>query len=608
MSLMTSLSTGVSGLKAAQTAVNTTAHNLANVNTKGYSRQDVTNVDKIYNTIGNSHISYSQVGLGSEVACIKQTRNVFFDKAYRLEVGRKNFYDVQSEAASEIENLMGEMEGVQFQETISDVWNSIQELTKEPDSIVKRTAFINTANTFMLRAQDIYKQLESYQVNLNTQIQASVDRINQIGDKIHDLNSQIVRYESGSENANDYRDQRNLLLDELSQYASITYYEDVDGRTLVNIEGTQFVGQDHVYEMHTEPLNDGTKMLNAVWGTGNPVFNLEQGFSSEKNTDIGKLKSLLMARGNAAGKYTDIPTKQDEKYYKDGVFDEVQYNQDVIEYNKTVGSYLIQNNQASFDKLVHAITTAINDVLCPNTDADTVLNNLGLDTNATTVTYTDYKGNTVTKDLSDVKIWDEYHAAIGMDEDATPREELFSRQAVERYAKATITVTDADGNTSQKDIWIYNEEDPKDVYTLYTTKQLVINENLLENPSKLPLSANQYLGGIDGYDAEVCEKLKDIWTVEFDTINPNVLTKHTFRDYYQALIGNLATEGREYKSMAEDQEGLVDGIDSNRQTVSGVSSDEQLTNLIQYQYAYTANARYITTVNDMLADLLNKLS
>ncbi|MBQ1392392.1 MAG: flagellar hook-associated protein FlgK, partial [Lachnospiraceae bacterium] len=93
---MTSLSTGVSGLKAAQTAVNTTAHNLANVNTKGYSRQDVTNVDKIYNTIGNSHISYSQVGLGSEVACIKQTRNVFFDKAYRLEVGRKNFYDVQS--------------------------------------------------------------------------------------------------------------------------------------------------------------------------------------------------------------------------------------------------------------------------------------------------------------------------------------------------------------------------------------------------------------------------------------------------------------------------------------------------------------------------------
>ena len=60
--------------------------------------------------------------------------------------------------------------------------------------------------------------------------------------------------------------------------------------------------------------------------------------------------------------------------------------------------------------------------------------------------------------------------------------------------------------------------------------------------------------------------------------------------------------------MAEDQESLVDGIDSNRQTVSGVSSDEQLTNLIQYQYAYTANARYITTVNDMLADLLNKLS
>ena len=60
--------------------------------------------------------------------------------------------------------------------------------------------------------------------------------------------------------------------------------------------------------------------------------------------------------------------------------------------------------------------------------------------------------------------------------------------------------------------------------------------------------------------------------------------------------------------MASDQEGLVEGIDSNRQAVSGVSSDEQLTYLIQFQYAYTANSRYITTIDEMLADLLNKLS
>ena len=608
MSLMTSLSTGVSGLRAAQTAVNTTAHNIANVNTKGYSRQDIINADKVYNKVGSSHISYSQVGLGSEVAAIKQSRNVFYDKAYRLQVGRQNFYEVQSEAVSEIENLMGEMNGVQFQNTVADVWNSVQELAKEPDSIVKRTAFISTANTFLLRAQDIYSQLESYQVNLNTQIQESVDRINQIGEKIKALNTEIARYEIGSENANDYRDQRNLLLDELGEYASISYYEDVDGKVLVNIEGTQFVSQDHVYKIHTEPLNETTRMLNVVWGTGNPVFNLDQGFSSEKNTDIGKLKSLLMARGDAAGKYTDIPSKTDEKYNKNGTFNQEAYDQDVIDYNKTVGSYIIMNNQASFDKLIHAVATAINDVLCPNSDVDSVLGNLGLTTTETEVTYTDYRGKTVKKNLSEVKIWDEYNVAVGMDEDATPREELFSRQAVERYTEVEIEVADKDGNTSKKKIWIYNEEDPKDEYTLYTTKQMNINENLLDNPSKLPLSANNYLGGVDGYDEVTCEKLKEIWNVEFDTINPNVLTKQTFTDYYQALIGNVATLGREYKSMASDQEGLVEGIDSNRQAVSGVSSDEQLTYLIQFQYAYTANSRYITTIDEMLADLLNKLS
>ena len=150
--LMTSFNVGVTGLRGAQTGVNTTSHNLVNVSTEGYSRQRVNYVDRGYNNVGTSYINTLQIGLGTEINRISQVRDVFYDKAYRLEVGRKNFYEVQSDAVGEIENLMGEMNGVEFQTTLSDLWKAVQELAKEPDSVVKQTSLVNTANTFMLRA------------------------------------------------------------------------------------------------------------------------------------------------------------------------------------------------------------------------------------------------------------------------------------------------------------------------------------------------------------------------------------------------------------------------------------------------------------------------
>ena len=611
MSLMTSLSVGVTGLKTAQTAVNTTAHNIANVNTEGYTRQEVLSTDKTYNNnLGSSHISYNQVGLGTEVAVIKQNRNQFYDKAYRLEVGRQGFYQAQSDAVTEVESLMGEMEGVQFQNTLNDLWSSVQELGKEPDSIVKRTALINTAYTFLLRAQDIQDQLEKYQENLNTQIQDAVNEMNSIAYQIHDLNKLITKAESGLENANDYRDQRNLLLDQLAEYASISYYEDLDGRVVVNVEGAQFVSQDYVYEMHTQPVDETTKLLDVVWATDNPVFNLEQGFASRNNTDVGKLKGLLIARGDKTANYLDIPDENNAKYYTSGTFDAASYNLDVQKYNNTVGSSILMNTQASFDRLIHGVVTAINDALNPNMDMSDAASQTAFKQqwgvtvdDDTKVTFKLKDGTTTTKKLKDVKIWDEYLAGVGMDENDTPREELFERQSVERYTMGEVT----DKNGNKKTVWIYNEENSEDPYTQYTTKQLVVNEDIKENPSLLPLSGNNHKGNIDGYDVDTVNRLEDIWKNEFGTINPNVLTEYTFTDYYQAFIGDIATVGKEYDSMVERQENLTENIESNRQSVAGVSSDEQLTYLIMYQYAYTASSRYISTVDQMLEHLLNKL-
>jgi len=95
--------------------------------------------------------------------------------------------------------------------------------------------------------------------------------------------------------------------------------------------------------------------------------------------------------------------------------------------------------------------------------------------------------------------------------------------------------------------------------------------------------------------------------VRWGTLDPNTTTQYNIVDYYGALVGNLATIGKQYASKVETQQSLVNSIDDNRSSVAGVSSDEELTNLIMYQYAYTASSKYITTVDAMLEDLLNKL-
>ena len=144
---------------------------------------------------------------------------------------------------------------------MNDLWVSFQELVNEPDNIVARSALIQTSVTFIERAENISKQLNDYQINLNTQILNQVQRINDIGDEIKTLNIRIRHYEStGIERANDLRDQRNLLLDELSQMVDIRYKEDPRGYRSCS-GGSSFVTQDMVYYIDTIKVNEDTDML-----------------------------------------------------------------------------------------------------------------------------------------------------------------------------------------------------------------------------------------------------------------------------------------------------------------------------------------------------------
>lgn len=644
--LMASFGIGVSGLNVNQTSLNTTAHNLANVDTEGYVRQQPLQVDFMYNNLAWTPINIMQTGLGSNMETIRQVRDVFLDKAYRLEVGREGFYNAQYEAETEIEDLFGEMNGVSFKESLGNFWENLQELVKEPDSIVKRANLIETGVSFIERAENISNQIKAYQVNLNVEIKDTVQTINDYGDRIKELNKFIVREESRQQAANDFRDERNLLLDKLGQLAKITYKETPDGTVTVNLEGVQFVTESEVYHLGTEQISEGSEMLKVVWeGYGGfdvyPSYSVWEevkqldadesdepemekvnyvylNSSTADNTDVGYLKGLVIARGNYQAKYTDIPIYPDEKDYtdEDGIIDTENYEialadfaNKVEDYNKTIDGSVVMTVQAQFDQLIHSVVTTINDILCPNADVGTYMKHIGIedaDADSASITYTDANGEEHSlsgEELNGILIWDEGIAPLGMDEAMTGGEALFNRKGMDRYCEGVITLPDG----TEKKVLVYNRENKDDNYSLFTLGEIEVNPKVLQDYSKLPLNGNEYQGLVGAYDVATCNKLLEAWDGVKILLDPNTLTTSVFKDYYNSFIGALAVRGEEAYNISKNQEAMVDQINTSRQNVIGVSSDDELTNLIKYQHAYNANARYVNVISEMLEHIIERL-
>ena len=573
---------GVSGLQVNHTALTTTAHNLSNLDTEGYSRQQILMRDVLYSTYAYAPVNSMQKGLGSDMAKIRQVRDTFADKQYRLETGRGAFYEAMSEVEQEVERYFG-----------SDIDG--QPLT-----------MILAAQQMIDQSKLIYDQITDYQECVNEQIDKKVKEINQMALDIYELNKQIVAIEGNEvEEANDLRDKRNLLLDKLSTYGEIRYREDKVGCVTVTLEGTALVSEDRIFELGTQLISPGSKLLTVVWADhGNmELYHYSDLPSASNCTDVGSLKGLLFARGTFVANYTHMSeesidwasyTNRDgsQKYSSLQEFYHGERYANYGEYyEKNVEPFLITNLEAQLDYLIHNIVTTINDILCPNTTTNTAM------------TVTDANGNTVTV-AAGTTVLDTSKAPIGLGDDGEPGTELFSRRSMERYTKYSYT----DVNGKQQNLYVYNEEDPKDIPTQYTIDELVINPDVIKNPSIIPLSNLDHSNAQD-----TANKLLDAWNCEAEyaetikTLTPNTLTGYDFQGYYNAMINDLANAGNSYQNIADNQRLVANQIDERRQVVAGVSSDEELSNMIMFQQAYNAASRYINVVSEMLDTLVNRL-
>ena len=510
------LHVGASGLRGAQNGLNVVANNIANVDTTGYVRQQVVYEDKTYiNFNRNVAISKMQGGLGVEIGDVMHTRDMFLDQAYRTENGREAFYSVNYEAAEEVVTLLDQdnsVLGVAFNNAIEDLYSAFAEFSNDPASGEHQNLIVQKAELFVARAQAVYEGMTNYQRNVNTKISNDIDRVNELGKTIHELNLKIQAVEAGNvETAMDLRDARDQALDELSGLASISYYELPNSMVKVKLEGTDFVIESRAYEIGklTDPV---TGFVTPYWEVlsdphRNDYYEVFDVYNSDptKNTDIGEVKALLLARGEKMATYMDLlnmdysdpELSMDKTIYPDGLYNEDGTRQSketmsAYGYENTIANSIMLNEESEIDTLIHDLVTAINNLVSPITDMDkteegqTLLKYVNrLDDGAKVFVGADdssaedllpgqirfYEGSTdgtitrhyTKEEVQGLIVFDEANACVGNNYnpetgEGMPPKELFSRAGTERYRVVHYDYRDDDGVLHAGSMYVYNEE------------------------------------------------------------------------------------------------------------------------------------------------------
>ena len=159
---------------------------------------------------------------------------------------------------------------------------------------------------------------------------------------------------------------------------------------------------------------------------------------------------------------------------------------------------------------------------------------------------------------------------------------------------------------AEKTIW----QAQKDTWnkSLYTTGQLTMNPDILQDSSRIPTKFNENSPQKGGYSNEAILQVVKNFDESLGTLDPNSQTEFDVTHYYAGIIGNLATVSNVWNGIVENQELTVHSCDNERQDVMGVSSDEELSDLIKFQRCYDASSRYITVIDEMLEHIINRLA
>jgi flagellar hook-associated protein 1 len=562
-------------LRTAQTLVDVTNQNVANANTPGYSRQAaVVKATAPYPIpVFRQSGDPGQMGTGVAVADITRARDAFTDYQYRNQIAAQGRWDAQSAALSQIEAVVNEPSTSGLGTLLTKYFQSWQEVANSPSDVSVRANLLEQAKALGDSFHTTVSQYQQQQRDVDNQIQLSVDDINSYAKQIANLNIQISQVESSGMKANDLRDQRDQLVDTLSNNVKVTTVESSEGSLNVYIGGHQLVDRDAVHQLGVDRSG---KFAQVVWndnGTQTPAIIGDgklAGLVQSRDTLIqGRIDALnavasrVIQSVNAvhvAG--VGIDGTSGQAFFVGSDATDIGVNPNLTA-NGVAAAHQVANASGGY---THAIGDSSNAVALAQLQSALSQRTSGLAPGQTLGSAT----------------------LLGVDVAKAGVNKAFGISVTPGAGLAAPTVTFSDGASTVTGTWTRasNTADgtvgTQDVYTLDTGSFGV----------RLTLSVPA------GTDTSTAFAGLDSQSIT--TTGPATIT-----DQYAQEIARIGVLSSTANGQASNQQVLVNQLDRQRQEVSGVSLDEEATNLIQYQHAYQAAARVISVVDSMLETLIN---
>lgn len=454
------------GLFMNQKALDVTGHNIANADTPGYTRQRLITQAVAPDAHGGLFASpiKGKVGGGVEVMELSQIRDQFLDIQYRNQNTSVGRWTTRNNALEYIEDIFGEASGDGLHAQLGEFFSQIQELVKDPTSEEIRTLLRQSADKVTEVIHQYAGQLQDLRNQQDYALKVSVNQVNSWAQKIAALNEQIFKFELSGEKANDLRDSRNLILDQLSEMVNIRVEENTSGQISVYIGNQTLVQHTTVNEI--------------TYDDSGSMIVIDPDWQSEITG--GKLKGYLEIRDGAGLGAPGGNTAMGIPYY-----------------------------MSKLDQFAQDFARAFND------------------TNA-----------------------------LGTLADGSSGGDLFQGDSSGNITALTISISDAWKN---------------DIHAIATSGagEMSYNENALRF---LALQSSE-----------------------------------GFEETIASIISDLAVDASYTKDMKKNGEILLGALENNRQSVSGVSLDEEMTNMVRYQQAYAAAARMITAIDEAIDIIINRM-
>ncbi|MCT4605030.1 MAG: flagellar hook-associated protein FlgK [Marinisporobacter sp.] len=642
-----------SALFASQRAMQIVGHNIANANTPGYSRQRL-NVSES-NPIGIPGGQGMQ-GTGVDTKSIQQMRDAFLDFKIRKEFTTSGEWESKAEALKQIEAIFNEPSESGIRKVMSEFFSSLEELSKgeKADDRTVRVQVRQKGIAFANALNHMYNQLSDMQQNTDFAVDTTVNQINGYAEEIAKLNKQISTHELDGSRANDLRDQRNLLIDKLSKLVDIDVKETPKSNSknlgtdmYIMLGGNILVSNRNYNALKATSAGqknnylDKGNLLEIKWENGSPF-----------SCSGGKLKGLLDMRDNIDGKEKGIPYYMDQlnrftttfaarfnMQHGQGYglagsgnhipffnYPKLDYAKGDYGYEDVTASLTGSSDEAKVRNFEEAnpgytIFKVVQDKI------NTADNKLGGDPPspvdfASKIGSNKLKLNGVDVELNNLKaLGDGYDAAGNLsDVKEALQKDLDAEYDGNKHGGATFVVKEKNGKlvitSDDKKVDLTGTDTNITTALGYTTpepdgdrwykvkmmesKNLDISEQIDNDPnniaaaSKVDGNGNGLSG--DGNNALKLNQLKN---------DPNMFAWGSCNDFFQSIVSNLGVDSQGATRMVDNQEVLIKEIDNKRQSISGVSLDEEMTHMIKFQQSYNAAARMITTFDEMLDKIIN---